>query len=96
LAARTARAAVRIFADTYQLALPCLTLGQFNVEGYLPIDVPYRGDLQRGRSVRLSHVQLDIIRSASGPATAATNGVPISRRRDVAIAAGLDWRESRQ
>jgi hypothetical protein len=61
LAARTARAAVRIFADTYQLALSCLTLGQFNVEGYLPIDVPYRGDLQRGRSVRLSNVELDII-----------------------------------
>ncbi len=61
LAARTARAAVRVFADAYQLALSCLTLGQFNVEGYRPIDFPYRADLQRGRSAPLANVALTLI-----------------------------------
>ena len=61
MAARTPRAAVRTFADAYQLALSCLTLDQFNVEGYRPIDFPYRADLQRGQSVPLRHVELDII-----------------------------------
>jgi len=61
LAARTPRAAVGAFADAYQLALSCLTLDQFNVEGYRPIDFPYRADLQRGQSVPLRHVELDII-----------------------------------
>lgn len=60
MAARTARAAVRAFAAAYQLALSCLTLGQFNVEGYHPIDFPYRADLQRGQSVPLADVELTL------------------------------------
>ena len=61
LAARTPRAAVRTFADANQFALSCLTLDQFNVEGYRPSDFPYRADLQRGQSVPLRHVELDIV-----------------------------------
>ena len=61
LAARTARAAVRAFADANQLALSCLTLSQFNVEGYRPIDFPYRADLQRGQFVPLAGVELTLI-----------------------------------
>jgi len=61
LAARTARAAVRAFADACQLALSCLTLSQFNVEGYRPIDFPYRADLQRGQSVPLADAELALV-----------------------------------
>ena len=51
LVARTPKDAVDAFAAAYQQAIGCLVQARVNVEGYRPIDLPYRADINGGRFV---------------------------------------------
>lgn len=53
VAVRPPAEAVRTFVGAFQLVCSCLTVARFKPEGYRPIDLPYRGDLQDGEPVTL-------------------------------------------